>query len=340
MKQFFCRTEMMMPPLTPPLKYRVAPQHHTQARRFAAPYAHGAKRQQVYLNTLAIAVVNACLQDLGVETRLEQSPGWQWQNQALTTVAELLIPNYGVLACVPILAGEVVFVLPPGDQVGCVVVQFDPEFRYGTLLGFYRGSARVGDDVAIAALQDFNVLLEQLPEQGAIAIIESPAQTQVGGWVEPVTPSLPHRCIYSLRDWLDGEIPTDWQPVNQLLTPTPMPIASVRTLTPLASRPSAHLERGKLVNLKGLTDPIVLVLVVKSLPNTQFEITVELWATQDQWLPETLEFQLLDEFAQPVMQAQARHNHHLQFLFTASLGDAFDIRVVLHNHHSLESFVI
>ncbi|MGB0560316.1 MAG: DUF1822 family protein [Spirulinaceae cyanobacterium] len=325
----------------PAHQFKIAPHLHRQAQIFAAAYAAPAKRQQVYLNTLAVGVVDAWLQRLAIATDLEQSPAWQPESQVLEDTADLLIPGYGRLACRPVLAGGDRCDWPPSDALGCLVVQFDADLRWATLVGFRAQAA--GDPVdrpqsiplsELAAVDD---LLMQIPEASSIPATPEP-ETPIDALLNQF-PQLMAGSMTTLSHWLTDTVEAGWQTLDQLLPPDALRLATVRSAPTRPQEPTA-IERCKLLNLPG-AQPIILVVMIRPQTPQTVAVTVELWAgDEEQPLPEALVFQLLNEAGVAVMQAQAQGSNHLQFVFKGSRQDSFDVKVQLEAAQVLESFII
>lgn len=316
-----------------PLELGITAQSRLLAQRCAAQQTTDAKRQQVYLNTLAIAVVQGYLHNLAIAT--EPSPDafalQEWQhvmNQTLGNGADLYIQDWGVLACRPVLAKAGVCAVPPGDYAGCVAVQFDAAFHYATLIGFKSATALPSHEeqlIPLEEFQDFDVFLDQVPE--TVLEISPSASTPAPAETQPL--------VTRLQDWLEGTIPALWQRIDDLLGTQAPPLVAVRS-------PSGTVERGKILVLDGETDPVALVVWVEPTLTSELEIAVELWPINAQHhLPELLQLQLLDATSSiAIMQAQARGSDRLQFTFTGEPGDGFNVKVTHKDVTIIEAFVI
>ncbi|MEM8638572.1 MAG: DUF1822 family protein [Cyanobacteria bacterium P01_G01_bin.54] len=328
-----------MPPALPALTLPVTAQAHHWAKTFAAPYTAAAKRQHIYLHTLALAVVNDYLQQLDIPTALEQSPWWQPESQLLDVAAELLIPDFGTVAGCPVLADIDRCELPPGDHQGYIAVQFDAALVRATLVGYMAADAQNWRSLPLADFKDLSVFLAQLPEEAtATQPIAAPQSHPLDRLLEQFPNLLDAPAVHTLSDWLTGAIADVWQPLDRQLTPYAMPLAAARTAH---QRSTATIERCKLLTLADAIEPIALVVMVNPQSLQTMEVTVELWAiNEQQQLPDALEFQLLNESGVPVMQAQAQGGNHLQFIFRANSEDTFDVRVMLQAAQVIESFAI
>ncbi|NEO85997.1 MAG: DUF1822 family protein [Spirulina sp. SIO3F2] len=294
----------------PPLQLGVSSQNHAIARAFAAHYQSPAKRQQTYLNTLAVSLVNDYFQGLNLPTDLENSATWQPQAQLFEDIAELLIPGWGTVACRPVLADAKACYIPPREQDGILAIQFDPDFRYATFVGFVSGIPAQVTQIPLSDFQDFDLFLEQIAQ--AVR--------------EPL--------INRLGDWLTGTIDASWEQLDRLLGVQP-------TLAPVRSYPPC-VERGKIFALEEGGAPVALVVWVEQTPKQDLNIAVELWPiNEEHCLPDALELKLLEPFSgETMVQAQARGSERLRFKFTGERGDRFDVKVSHNGHSMVEPFMI
>ncbi|MEM8639640.1 MAG: DUF1822 family protein [Cyanobacteria bacterium P01_G01_bin.54] len=301
----------MTPLKLPPLKLGLSTQDHGIAQACAAAYTQENKRQQAYLNSLAVSVVNAYLLSLGIVTDFDHSRSQQPAAQLLEDVAELPIPGWGVLACRPVLADETHCYLPPSDATKALAIQFDTQFRYATLLGFVERVAADQTLVSLDQLQDFDRLLEQMTTQLA-------------------APSLNR-----LSDWLTGTAQASWQALAAILDPPPLALEPVRSS-------DRAVERGKILTLEQGVDPVALVVWVEPTPTPELNIAIELWPlSRTLRLPAALELGLLDpNSGEALLHAQARGSDRLRFTFTGEVGDRFDVRVRHQAATVIEPFVI
>ncbi|MEM8638525.1 MAG: DUF1822 family protein [Cyanobacteria bacterium P01_G01_bin.54] len=324
----------------PALQLGIAAQYQAIARQFAAHHHTEIKRQQVYLNTLAVAVVNGYLVDLAIATDLEQSPAWQLTARSFGDVAQLCLPDWGLLACRPVLHDQAHCDLPPGEQRGCIAVQFDRHFRYATLVGF-RPTIATEQAQALAiplqAFQDFDTLLEQLPEMRPLQALAQAAEPSLEPALASTADVMANRSqLNRLSDWLDGILPEFWQCLDALFTPQAPPLIAVRSRT-------SGVKWGKRLTLDpAAPDPITLVVGVRPTLTTELDVAVELWPMNQQYrLPDNLQLQLLDGASgTAIMQAQARGSDRLQFTFSGEPGDEFDVKVTLRDTTLIEPFVI
>ncbi|NEO88380.1 MAG: DUF1822 family protein [Spirulina sp. SIO3F2] len=371
----------MQPSHNPPaLQLKVSRQAQQFAHQFSRAYETQAKRQQVYLNTLAIAVVNKYLELFDIITDLNQSPGWQVECQALDDTADLHIPGFGSLACRPVLMNAESCYLPPGDHIGCVAVQFDFDQEQldqqlmdnaplargiirATLVGFMEVATYEETIIPLTQFQDFTGLFTKLSEFQVLpaALLNTPVpfdvnnektyqacvgQTEAFDQLLHDFPQIMKAGVNVLGDWLEGTIESSWQTVEALLNQpawepaiagrSSFAVRSAQTSPRLASN---TLERCKVLMLKE-NEPLALIVVIEPKPTEDMRVTVELWPIREPQLPDTLEFQLLNESGIAIMQAQAHGSNHLLFTFSCDPGNIFDLKVILDQTQIIESFVI
>ncbi|MBD1854819.1 MULTISPECIES: DUF1822 family protein [Leptolyngbya] len=112
---------------------------HQWAEQFAAKQASVAKGKQVYLNTLAVCMVQDYLKWLSIPTDFTQGDCWHPGLRAKFDIADLVVPQVGKVECRSLLPDQTRFTLPPEvrrDRLGYVAVQFGETVNFARLLGF------------------------------------------------------------------------------------------------------------------------------------------------------------------------------------------------------------
>ncbi|ERT09626.1 HEAT repeats family protein [Lyngbya aestuarii BL J] len=172
------------------------------AEQFAAQQPTPQKATQVYLNTLAVCIVNNYLRIMGIPTNLTTGDSWNPSVRLYADVADLEVVGRGRLECRPIqvpedlnstacsVPGEV-----QSDRIGYVIVELDLEQELATLLGFVETA---NDSISLRQLRSPDELLEHL--------LSSPQ-------AETVPTSV------NLRQWLQNTVTTGWETVETLLSP-------------------------------------------------------------------------------------------------------------------------
>jgi|SRR6476469_483826 len=153
------------------------------AWQFASAHNHPKKIEQIYLNTLAVLVVQNYLKILDIETDLTQCDSWNSVIRMLEDTADLYITGLGKIECRPIKAihqkaenGNQNFqantyeVCPVPievreERIGYIVVEIDGDNKEARLLGF-SPTAKTGELVLrdLNSLDDFLIHLEHLSE--------------------------------------------------------------------------------------------------------------------------------------------------------------------------------
>ncbi|MEG4353023.1 DUF1822 family protein [Microcoleus sp. LAD1_D5] len=181
------------------------------ARQFASEQRHPHKKEQVYLNTLAVLAVRDYLILLGIETDLTNCDSWNPVVRLLENVADLYIKNLGKIECRPLInlpkpgknnritspqnLSHTCHVPPEAreERIGYLVVEIEEDEKEAKLLGF-SPTAGTGELVLseLHSLDDFLLHLEHISE------------SQV-----------------NLRQWLENVFTSDWESVESIFNPQP-----------------------------------------------------------------------------------------------------------------------
>ncbi len=280
------------------------------AQQFASQQPDRERKEQVYLNTLAVCVVNDYLEIMDIPTDLKASDSWSRAMRLYTDVADLKLTQLGHLECRPVRSGTLCYIPPdvPDDRIGVVVVEIDSKRQEATLLGFAK-TVRAGE-LSINQLQGIDDLLKHLD------CLER-QYTEV-----------------NLSQWLLNIFEASWQSLEEILAPK----------VPLLAFRKSSVTRAKLVDL-GLHLPHQLVaLVVTLTPKTSVEIQIKMqvYPTNEQvHLPENLTVQVLDGEGTSVMEARAKTaNTHITLELSAQLGERFSVLLKLGNTNVTEHFIV
>ncbi len=270
-----------------------------QAEQLAALHAPPDKQRQVYLNALAVQAVANYLRYFGFDCDWAASRLWQPSAQALADTAELTVRGWGTLECRPVLPGETSLRVPPetwGDRAGYVAVQFEPELRTATLLGFAPAARQL--TLPLSALQPLTDLLAYLSQP------------------------LP---VVRLRSWLQGALSQGWQELAALALPAAEPALNFRSSV-LATAPRREC-RAKVLQASGAREQVALVVSIAP-AGAEFEISVALYPLPPaSHLPADLQVEILDRAGETVMQAQARGAPAVSLELTGEAEEALSIRV-------------
>lgn len=284
------------------------------ATQFALRHPKGGKREQVYLNTLAVWGVNCYLEWMQIATELEASDSWNPIIQLCANVADLQITGVGRLECRPVREGQQMVSIPPEVQInriGYVVVRIFDNLKTAEILGF------------IPTINQEILPLEQLqPIEELLVNLNSPQGTE---FKTPVRLSL----------WLIDEWTGLWQSVS------PQPALGLRS----SSRGDEDFIQGaKLIDLKMQLGSQSVVLWVALTPETggQIAVRVRLYpAPQDRYLPPNIQLILLSETGEILSEVQSRlQDNYIQLpRFRGMPEEQFRITVCLAEASVTETFI-
>lgn len=285
------------------------------ALRIAQQFAHQQltqeKKEQIYLNTLAVCVVNEYMQIMDIPCDLTASEIWSPAMRLYADVADLKLSQLGHLECRPVRSGTNCYIPleVPEDRIGVVVVEIDSKHQQATLLGFTQ-TVRAGE-LSIDQLQPVDSLLEHLDR----------LERKEG--------------IISLSQWLQNIFDGSWLSVSEILAPKE-PL--------LAFRYKSKVARAKRVNLgiHKLCQALALVVTLTPKTSVEIQIRMQVHPTDEQvYLPENLAVRVLDENGATVMSAHAKTaNTHITLELGAQVGEQFSVRLELGNTNVTENFVV
>ncbi|MCL6436881.1 MAG: DUF1822 family protein [Leptolyngbyaceae cyanobacterium HOT.MB2.61] len=335
----------------------ISPANRQLARQFAEEQPTQAKAMQVYLNTLAVQVVNVYLQMMDIPTNLEASDSWHYGDRLCTDVADLSIPGIGSLECRPIQAGESQCLIPPEvreNRIGYVVVQIDDDHRSGKILGFVpKVEARI---LPINQLQSLDALLIHLQELSNVK----------------------ERHFVKLSQWFNNIFETNWQMVEELFANNAPAVVFLGESSQENSNLAAAELSAEIVHLIQTTDDeetrwkaaerlwtidpgnpasgvrrvmdlgvqlagkaIALMVAVLRKPNQTVAILLRVYPMgNERYLPPGLRLAGLqnDQF---FLETESRdRDDYIQLKFCAESGEQFQVRVSLGNASITESFVV
>lgn len=283
------------------------------AQQFADQQPTQEKKEQVYLNTLAVCVVNDYMEMMDIPTNLRASDSWNPAMRLYADVADLKLTGLGYLECRAVRCDTPICYIPPSvpdDRIGVVVVKIDAELQEATLLGFAK-TLRTGE-LSINQLQTVDDLLEHLD------LLER-SQREV-----------------NLSQWLQNIFEASWQSVEELLPPK-APLLAFR-------RYRSSVTRGKLIDLEiqlpGQSVALIVTLTPENETDIHFKVQVHPTGKQAE-LPSNLTLKLLDGEEVAVMEARAASaNTYITLEFKAQLGEHFKVRVELGDVSITENFVV
>lgn len=299
------------------------------ATQFARQQPTSTKADQVFLNTLAVWVVNDYLQMMGVETDHNASDSWNPVTQLCANVADLEISAIGRLECRPVRPQSPTCHVPPEvweDRVGFAVVQVAQPFQEAKLLGFVPTVA--GEELPLNQLRSPEELLDHLYElrQAITAQHSSPPRI-------------------NLSQWIEGVIEAGWETIDWLLNqPDLAPAYAFRGEDAVAFRDvDTGIRRLKLLHLGGRPGEmsVVLMITVQRLTNGQTDILLQLHPISQAQLPQGVQLTVLDESGTVFLEAESRErDSYIQLQFSGDRGERFGVQVALGAVRLTEAFEI
>lgn len=299
------------------------------AHRFAAQQPSRNKAEQVFLNSIAVSVVNNYLSMLGISTDLAHSDSWNPVMQLCNNVADLDIPELGKLECRPIKSSESSCKIPlevMDLRIGYLVVQIDDLCRNANILGFTPQVTT--EELAIADLQPPESLIDFLHESKGFAVETSGT---------------------NLGQWLNGFVQTGWQTVENLLTPGKLTPTygfrnskSADSNTVELSATNDSVTRAKLIDLGDRLGELSVVLLVDLRPEAHdnYAVTLRVYPLANKiYLPNGLELKVLEISNEVFLEAQARsRDNYIQLKFSGQSEEVFKIEIILDNLKFSEEF--
>lgn len=316
---------------------------HTIAQEFAAGQPTAEKVEQVYLNTLAVCVVNDYLQMMSIPTDLTASDSWNPVVRLAADIADLEVTGLGRLECRPMKVNEQTCYIAPEvweDRIGYVIVQFDEILLEATLLGFVPTVAT--EHLLIAELQPLEKLLVHLSQLKSTlerSYVDPPLGVRVAA--QSVTNN-----VINLSQWLQGVFDTSWQIAESLLTTESNLAFSFRRSDTGEefNRPQSSIRRAKLIDL-GLQlagNSIALIVELRQESNQKTDVLLQVYPTGSKiYLPQLLQLIVIDESQAVFLEAQARSaDNYIQLQFSGQPEERFSVKIALGDASITENFVI
>ncbi len=258
-------------------------QNRQIAKQFATQQATKEKAEQVWLNTIAVLVVNNYLTMLGIDTDLAKSDSWNRVMQITSNVADLEIVGVGKLECRPIKKSDSNCFIPPEVKelrIGYLVIKIDDSYKKATIMGFVPQVATA--ELAVNSLNPPEMLIDRIHE------LKSAVNSMV-----------------YLNRWLDNVFEAGWQTVESLLTPERLTPAfgfrqvELLELNILESRlKDNRVSRAKLIDL-GIQfgeRQVVLLLEINTESDGNIGVTVQVHPDAPNiYLPKKLELKVLEK---------------------------------------------
>lgn len=310
----------------------------TIAQEFAAGQPTAEKVEQVYLNTLAVCVVNDYLQMMSIPTDLTAGDSWNPVVRLAADIADLEVTGLGRLECRPMKVNEQTCYIAPEvweDRIGYVIVQFDEILLEATLLGFVPTVAT--EHLLIAELQPLEKLLVHLSQ---LNYVEPPLGVRVAAQ------SATNNNVINLSQWLQGVFDTSWQIAESLLTPQSNLAFSFRRSDTGEefNRTQGSIRRAKLIDL-GLQlagNSIALIVELRQESNQKTDVLLQVHPTGSKiYLPQLLQLIVIDEYKAVFLEAQARSaDNYIQLQFSGQPEERFSVKIALGDASITENFVI
>ncbi len=287
------------------------------AKAFADQQVTPEKKQQVYLNVLAVKTVSNYLHCLGIANSPEAGDSWDMVMQTLADTADLEVDNWGTLECRPVLPHAQVCIVPEEvweECQGYVAVQFNHELpekiTQGTFIGFLEKVTAT--EVPLEQFQPMEVILEKLPT------------------------------FNQLTHWFKQVFGEGWHSWESLLTLEQKELAfAFRSPLTQEMPKKDQVKRGKFIEFSPQGERISLLVGIESIDEQEMDISVEIFPRgTKKTLPQKLQMLILDDAGDSVMNAEARSTERLEFKFSGEVGEQFAVRLVLGDSIITEHFVI
>ena len=281
------------------------------AVKFAKEQQTTEKVKQVYLNTLAVYLVNNYFQIIGIATDLEVGDCWNPVVRFAADVADLEITDVGRLECRPIINQAEKCDIPLeviDDRIGYVLVHIDLPKNEAYLLGFAKEVQ--GEQLFVNQLLPIEDLFDHI----------SQLKTKI--------------TVTKLSNWLNNTFESGWELLENIFTPSLNELA-------FNFRRNHPIIRGKKLWLKQGCQEINLCVELKPVFGSEIEISVSLYPNEQQILPCGLQLMLFNEEGTLAMQVQAEKNDaSLGFQFTAELEESFIVKICLGDLTIAEEFIV
>ncbi|MEL6880632.1 MAG: DUF1822 family protein [Cyanobacteria bacterium J06607_10] len=313
------------------------------AEQFARRCPFDDKAEQIRQNTLAVCVVNAYFQLLDIPTALAESDSWNPMMQMMANVADLKLPEVGVLSCRVVTQSDSACYIPPEDwhdRAGYIAVSLNEAAQEATLIGFL-AVAPQSDYVALAQFEDIEAVIDRVHElrtasaAGRLAAQAQTGLTQLGQWVEGVVEGV-----------VEDAIAAGWQAVDTLINPVELGFAFRSAATEFAE-PSIlnDISRAKLIDLGiqlGQSARVALVVHLMALDDGRTDIVLQLRPLgESPYLAAGLTLTVLDENDAMFMSATSREiDNYIQLRLSGQSGERFGVSVSSDAAEFYEQFVI
>jgi hypothetical protein len=301
-----------------------------KAEEFRRYQSQPDKAKQVYLNTLAVWIVNLYLNTKGWITNLANSHSQNPILQTLLDAADLEILGYGKLECRVVLPNATYVEIPleaRSSRIACVAVGLNESLSQAKLLGFT--STLNHDRLALDKLNSIDKLTDFLRKQ----------QQHISSH-QPV----------ALSQWWRGIFALDWQPL-ELLFPQGL-TWETRNATALSQQVtrslSPEISRVKILKFDQEDCDLDIALIIELFSPVHYDANIDVLVKicsldKSQFLPVGLNSFIVDDTQNTIMQARCRDQEQteiIEFQFSGSPGENFSIQISWNNCLKVENFVI
>jgi hypothetical protein len=181
-----------------------------QARTYSTQYFTPNLQQRIYVNTLAVFVVDAYLRMLGFQTNLNQPKRWNVIQRLWSEANELELSGLGNLECCVITKDQEKFILPSdivSNHIGYLFIEIADSEKEAMLIGFLPDfdTQTANEQLKITDLQSMDDLIDYLSEKETSLRAQTPA-------INDLSLEFAEKKITYLINWLNNIYEGDWQP--------------------------------------------------------------------------------------------------------------------------------
>lgn len=281
------------------------------AAHFAMEQPNQTKARQVYRNTLAVCAVQQYFGLLGIETDAPHSDGWHQSLRLAGNVADLILPERGVIECLPISSDTDAVMVAEEVQIrriAYLVVEIEEPFQMAMLLGFSKSTGLGQSSITRTDLISPNEL--------------------------PIYLAQFHHT--SLKAWYRRDIAPIWQPPDRVL-------ATSYSAFRFRNRVGSIIKQARVLELTSAMDtPIHLGLLLSTKNNGEtVDVSVQLHPAKGELnsidtkpsLHPGITLELLSDEGEVLQTVVSRHNPLDTFIqlvpFRCLPYDYYQVRVIL-----------
>lgn len=293
------------------------------ADKFCRKHSNSQKKEQVYLNTLAVAAVRYYLRCMGWEADWESSHSYNPFMQELMDVADLQIRNLGKLECRPVLPSSQIVFVPPEvatNRIGYLAVQLDETFKTATILGF----------------------VKTVINEGEIFINELESLENFLSYLHDIKQCKTSEARIHLSQWFQNIFENSWIALEEIFDSVDKRKFALRNVL---SENESKVARAKIIDLgvQLKNQSVVLLVAITPFSEQKVEILVQLHPINGKsYLSSNLRLNLLSADGEVIQEVQSRINDNFIQLkrFRGYPGESFNVQVSDDNFMIEETFVI